>query len=204
MSKKISPILCLVCVLLASACKPSSSYPHNGFEKHRSSIDAGDLEPYKAALAVDRATMGFPPLPTTGEVWIQTIDRTVWDYEYPPPPYDVYLQFYDDPDPTDYQRCVRSVALKKTDEGMKWVHESISFDGPKNHIVDDSPTHEQISILNETEQIGVIGTQVHGTRIEYSGPDRSLARRSDLYHNLTLAEIAPIIKSWGYQYKLKP
>ena len=159
------------------------------------------LAPYQKALAVDRRTLGFPPLPTNGMVKIDIVDRAHWGYEYPPPNYDVMLHFYENTD-RFYPNVSHGVALKRSAEGLKWVHESMLFYGPKRYTTVDGAFNEYISIVCETEQVSFIGTNLQGTAISYSGPDSRLVDQGQFAHNLTIAQVAPILREWGYKYDI--
>ena len=144
--------------------------------------------------------MGFPPLPTNGSVRILTVDRKNWRLEYPPPNYDVSFQFYEGS--TFYPYSSRFVALKRKDGEYKWVSEQVTFNGPKQHMVNEQLLNEYISIMCEIEQVGVQGKSIAGTLIIYSGPDKRLAVKGDSAEGLTVSQIGPILREWGYHYDL--
>ncbi len=154
------------------------------------------LARYQAIFEVDRRAMGFPPLPTKGMVKIETVDRANWGYEYPPPTYDVMLHFYDIVDGESYPYVARTVALKRTTEGLKWVHEQIVYHGPRRYTTVDGTFNEQITLTCEKEQVAVIGTALTGTAVSYSGNDTRLA-------GLTIAQVGPILREWGYDYDIE-
>lgn len=183
--------LSLALAILLTGCHPP------GFKEQHVPISSEVFKSYPALFEVDRAKMGFPPLPTTGEVRILTVDREHWALGYPPPNYDVSFQFYEG---TDYPRIARFVALKRADNGYKWVSEQMTFHGPQRFVRDDAETHESITITAETEQVTHIGTNIQGTVIRYEGPDKRLAKSNQAADNLTVSQIGPILREWGYAY----
>ncbi len=168
-------------------------------------VDVSDeaMAPYQAALAVDRRAMGFPPLPTNGKVKIVLIDKANWGYEYPPPAYDVMLHFYEITNRGSYPYVYRAVALKMDTKGFKWIHEQIVFGGPKRYTTVDGTFNERITLTCEKEQVAFIGTALEGTAVSYSGNDNRLADRTLHTDNLSIGQVAPILREWGYDYDIE-
>jgi len=74
------------------------------------------------------------------------------------------------------------------------------FNGPKRYMVDRQSVNEYITITCEVEQVAYHGTNISGTLITYSGPDRRLAPRGDHAEGLSASQIGPILREWGYKY----
>jgi hypothetical protein len=182
--------------LLAVGCDYRDSPP--GYKEQFLPVSPETLKPYSALFKVDRFRLGVPPLPTNGMVRILTVDRANWKLEYAPPNYDVEFQFYEGS--TNYPRTSRMVALKRNGEEYKWVSEQMMFTGPKLFTSDESLMNESISITCEMEQIAVTGTNIQGTLIVYDGPDDQLAKQCRFGNSLTVSQIGPILRVWGYSY----
>lgn len=181
----------LVLAIFLAGCHPP------GFKEQHVPVSSEVFKTFTALFEVDRAKMGFPPLPATGDVRILTVDREHWALGYPPPNYDVSFQFYEG---TDYPRISRFIALKRADNGYKWVSEQVTLNGPQRFVRDEAETNESIVISAETEQVTHIGTNIQGTVIRYEGPDKRLAKSGQSADNLTISQIGPILREWGYEY----
>lgn len=189
--KQMNRVMLSLAMLFAGCTPP-------GFKEQHVAVSSEVFKSYSALFDVDRAGMGLPPLPTTGDVKIFTVDREHWMREYPPPNYDVSFQFYEGQ--TEYPRIARFVALKRTDDGYKWVSELVTFSGPARFVFDESEVNEWICITVETEQVTHIGANIKGTVIDYEGPDKRLTRARRRGDNLTPGQIGPILREWGYNY----
>ena len=161
-------------------------------------ISATFIKQYEAIYRIDYSKMGFPPLPTNGMAEVETIYRDTWAMEYSPPNYDVMLHFYDDP--PDYMYTSRGVGLKTNGEQYLWISEQQSFHGPKLYTTVDGTLNEQITLTRENEQVAVMGTNLTGTCVTYSGPDARLVTNGQHAFNLSLQQVAPILREWGYDY----
>jgi hypothetical protein len=184
----------LVAVLMVVGC---DSPP--GYNEQNLPVSPDTFKPYSALFSVDRTKMGFPPLPTNGTVRILTVDRANWKLEYAPPNYDVSFQIYEGL--SSYPRISRFIALKRDGKLYKWVSEQIMYTGPKLFTPDGSPINEYVTILCETEQVGVIGTNIHGIQVIYSGPDEQLAKQCRFGDSLTVTQVGLILRAWGYNYE---
>jgi len=174
----------------------------NSWKQEITPISKTFFDKYSAAYEVDREKMGFTVLPTTGSVKVETILRTTWAKEYPPPVYDVMLHFYDRSGGTSYKHQARTVALKKVEGRLVWISEQLSFYGPKQYTTSDGTFNESITITSEKEQVVIQGMDLKGTSIMYSGPDSRLAIQNQHADNLTIDQITPILKEWGYHYNI--
>jgi hypothetical protein len=203
----LGPLVSGICVRLAFiiiavalsvvGCSPPNSPP--GFKEQNLPVSSETFKSYSALFSVDRTMMGFPPLPTNGSVQILTVDRANWKLEYPPPIYDTSFQFYEGS--SAYPRIARMVALKHSEGGDKWISEQISFSGPTLFTADGQLANESITITAETEQVAVQGKLIQGTLVTYEGPDQQLAKQCRFGNSLSITQIGPILRTWGYNYE---
>ena len=197
------PILCRLSFALIMgsqfvlSCSPKSP---PGFWEQNVQVSLETLKRYPTLFSVDRQRLGFPPLPTNGTVRILTVDRERWDRKYAPPSYDVSFQFYSGS--SFYPYTSRFIALKRSNDGYSVVSEQMTFNGPKRYEVDDTMVNESISLVNETEQIAFVGTNITGTVIRYRGPDQRFGKGRWQFEvdGLTPSDIGPVLREWGYDY----
>ena len=86
----------------------------------------------------------------------------------------------------------RTVAFRKLDSGWSWIGDQEIFDGPKMVKTLDGTFPEHICLTYEVKHIS--GAPTNRLMIDYLGEDPRLAHQS----NLTLSDIRPILKDWGY------
>lgn len=186
-----------IALLLFAGCSPDSP---PGFKEANVPVSPETLKPYSAIFASSNQNRGFPPLPTNGTVRILTVDRAGWKREYPPPIYDVSLQFYTGSNFFPYTS--RFIALKRLQDGYNVVSEQMTFNGPRRYQAGNATINESVSILNETQQIAVTGTNIAGTVIAYRGPDRRFGTGNspDVAGGLKPSDIGPLLREWGYDY----
>jgi hypothetical protein len=136
-----------------------------------------------AIAAVDRASLGFTPISPTAKILLETVDRENWKQEYPAPLYDAMLHIYGETE--------RTISFKKTSDGYQWIGEQEIHYGPKSFTDANGSTYQEHLVIEYwTEPInGIPINQIH---VSYIGEDSRLAGR----HDLTLAEIEPILDSW--------
>jgi hypothetical protein len=127
----------------------------------------------KAIAAVDRASLGFSPIPTNARVQLDEGGKM---------PCDALLHIYAD--------TSRTVAFRKTTDGYKWLAETEEHYGPKSYTTVDGTLQEELVVMYQTEHLD--GTPTNQIKIMYLGEDKRLARRDDL----TLGEIKPILEEW--------
>lgn len=127
----------------------------------------------KAINEVDRASLGFTPIPKDSEIILEEGHQI----------YDVMLHIYS-------SESSRTIAFLKTPDGYKWIHEQESHKGPKKYTTPDGTFNEQIVITYET--VRVSGVPLNQIDIDYYGEDPRLSNRS----NLTLDEVTPIFQEW--------
>jgi len=139
-------------------------------------IDDPRVQPLlKAASTFPRSQYGFSPIPTTGYVHLESRSR---------PAYDAMLHMSG--------RTSRTIAFRKTVDGYTWIGEQEIFKGPNEHKTVDGTFKEQVCLTYEIEEIS--GFPRNRLNITYAGEDPRLAGREDL----SLAEVKPILKEWGY------
>jgi len=130
---------------------------------------------WQAARAFDRAAYGFSPLPTVGDIRLESRPRVG---------YDAMLHIY--------TKTSRTIAFRKTPTGYRWIGEQESFEGPKQYTTVDGTFNEQIVLTFEVEPVS--GSLTNQLAISYWGEDTRLAGRSELH----LDDVQPILKEWGY------
>jgi len=138
---------------------------------------AGDeqMRPFAAAInAVDRAALGFTPIPPYARVEVK--------YTVPPASYDVMLHIY--------AESSRTIALRRQGEGYVWLGEQEIITGPKLYRSADGLFNEEIIISYDTVYIS--GAPLNTILILYRGDDPRLAGKD----NLTLSDIRPVLEEW--------
>jgi hypothetical protein len=196
----MKPILIAVAaVILTAGCGDHQERVEQSWHQQSSPASNKLPEKYEVIYGIERDKMGFPALPTSGSVKVERIHRDTWAMEYPPPNYDVMLHFYDQRE--GHYRQATTVGLKKKEGRLIWIGEQHTLKGPKTYTTVDGTFNEQITITFETEQMAYVGTTLTGTAVTYSGPDGRLAGKSQHADNLTITQVAPILREWGYSYE---
>ena len=140
----------------------------------------------QAIAAVDRAALGFTPIPTNALASL---------YSGSGGRYDAVLIIFDTP--ARYGGVYRNIEFRKTATGYKWLREFEIHPGPMtfkqlgNTDHQLHTAHEHISIIYDTT--GISGVTANKLRVHYEGPDRRFVRRSEL----TLDEARPILAEWS-------
>jgi hypothetical protein len=147
-----------------------------GVAPERVQVDDPRLKPmWKAARSFDRLAHGFSPLPTIGDIRLESRSRAN---------YDAMIHVY--------AKTSRTIAFRRTSSGYRWIHEQESFRGPKQYTSVDRTFHEQIVLTFDAERVA--GTPTNQLSVSYWGEDPRLADRSDL----KLDDVRSILKEWGY------
>jgi hypothetical protein len=150
-----------------------------GAVPHRVLITDDSLKPLLAAAALfDRTRYGFTPLPqdpTTTTVFLESKPRDG---------YDAMLHIT--------TKTYRTIAFRQTPSGYQWIGEQEIFQGPKRYKVGDSTFNEAISLTYEIARVS--GYPLNRLNITYYGEDKRLANND----RLSLKEIKPILREWGY------
>jgi len=135
----------------------------------------------KAIGAVDRAKLGFTPVPLDVEVRVDTIDRAHWNRSYPPPVWDVMVHIY--------AATHRTIAFQKTADGLRWISEQETHFGPKDYTDQDGTRQEHLVVEYQTAPVN--GVPLNQVCVSYSGRDPQLTGRE-----LTLEQIKPVLEQW--------
>jgi hypothetical protein len=150
-----------------------------GFLPEKVSMKDPKIRPLLAAAAkIDRASLGFTPLPQSADVRL----------EIPPfwreAGYDAMLHID--------AKTSRTIAFKKDEQGYHWIGEQEIHEGPNMYTTVDGTYHEQISITYELEHIS--GTPfLNRTFIDYMGDN---TRFKKPWGELTLTDVAPTLQEW--------
>jgi hypothetical protein len=154
----------------------SCRFPSLGLPEQMPITDPRISPLLEAAKKIDRSVLGFKPIPNSGNV------RVEWAQGKGP--YDVMLHM-------DYH------AFRRTPSGYEWIWEQEQFIGPKEWESADGLEHEQIDITFQT--VNISGVPLNKVVIQYTGNDSRLLKSPSDFMNfdLTLAEVAPIIKEWS-------
>jgi hypothetical protein len=130
---------------------------------------------FAAADRFDRSSYGFSSLPSSGTVHLESRPRAG---------YDAMLHVDG--------KTLRTIAFRKNSAGYEWIGEQEVFQGPKQFQTVDGNFPEEITLTYEIEHIS--GPPLNRLNISYIGEDRRLAGRQ----NLSLEDVKPILKEWGY------
>ena len=134
----------------------------------------------QAMAAVDRAALGFTPIPTNAVVYLDSRPRA--------PRYDAMLHVYT---PALHAGVHRIIEFRKTATGYQWILEQEIHPGPKTFIQSGHTAHEQIFITYDTT--GISGVTPNKLHVHYDGPDSRIASGKEL----TLDEVRPILAEWS-------
>jgi hypothetical protein len=156
-----------VAILLLAACEI--------FPESVSVSDPRVQSLFKAAAAFDRASYGFSPLPTSGNVHLESRPRAG---------YDAMLHLGG--------KTSRTIALRKNGSNYFWIGEQETFEGPKMYKTVDGTFHEEVVLTFEKEHVS--GFPLNRLNVLYHGEDPGLAGRMDL----SLSDVKPILRKWGY------
>lgn len=128
-----------------------------------------------AAKSFDRTAYGFSPIPKQADVRLEL---------RPTGRYDAMLHIT--------TKTVRTIAFRKENGDYVWIGDQETFSGPKTYRTVDGTFHEAITLTYETQNVS--GYPLNQLNVTYRGEEPRLAGRS----NLTLAEVKPTLKEWGY------
>ena len=106
----------------------------------------------QAAASFDRETYGFTPIPTNGDIRLES--RATASY-------DVMLHFYGDTD--------RTIAFRKTPSGYRWIEEQEAFTGPNLYTNVDGVFYEKIFLTYCIESAA--GFPTNKLNVQYWGDD---------------------------------
>ena len=134
----------------------------------------------QAMAAVDRAALGFTPIPTNAMVHLDSRSGAR---------YDAMLIIFDTP--ARYHGVYRNIEFGKTATGYKWLREFETHPGPMTFRQSGHTAHEEISIIYDAT--GISGVTPNKLHVYYHGPDSRLISGKDL----TLDEVRPILAEWS-------
>ena len=147
-----------------------------GIIPQRVAMDDQRIQPLlNAAASFDRTRYGFTPIPRQAKV--------MWESK-PRAGYDAMLHIY--------SKTSRTIAFRKTGDGYRWIGEQEMFEGRKKYKSVDGTFNEHIVLTYETEHVS--GVPLNRLDVTYWGEDPRLAA----HYDLTLADVRPILKEWGY------
>jgi hypothetical protein len=134
---------------------------------------------FQAAESFDRAAYGFTPIPTNGDIRLESRPRAN---------YDAMLHFYGD--------TSRTIAFRKTPSGYRWIEEQEIFTGPNLYTNVDGVFHEEVCLTFGVESSS--GYSTNKLHVEYWGDDSRLTSNR---YDLTLAQVKPIIEEWKLRHQ---
>lgn len=175
---RASHLLVAVAVVFLSGCDART--------KKLSLSDPRVAPMLQAMAAVDRAALGFAPIPTNATALL--LIRTVAGY-------DAMLNIFDTP--ALNAGVHRTIGFRKTATGYKCILEQEVHPGPKtftqsgNRDHQSHTAHESILFTYQTESL--TGRPLGKLCVDYTGPDSRLAGRK----GLTLDEVRPILAEWS-------
>jgi hypothetical protein len=138
------------------------------------------LKPFQSMYSIDRSQYGLTPLPGTGLVFIEG--------KSPQGDYDAMLHFSGNPS--------RTIAFRWDGKAYQWFGEQEDFEGPRMYETADGRYHEQVVITYYREP--TFGT-LKGLHVHYRGPEPLRVPGSQSNWSLTLAEVNPLLRKWGFK-----
>jgi len=129
----------------------------------------------KTANSFDRASYGFSPIPQKADVRMEV---------RPTDKYDAMLHIV--------AKTSRTIAFRKENGRYVWIGEQESFQGPRKYKSEDGTFNEVVTLTYEVQ--GISGYPLNRLNVTYLGEDPRLTGRS----SLTLSDVEPILKEWGY------
>jgi hypothetical protein len=134
----------------------------------------------QAIAAVDRAALGFTPIPTNAVVYLDSRPSTRSDAN---------LCIYDTL--ALYGGIHRNIEFRKTATGYEWLREFETHPGPRTFTQSGHTAHEEIFIAYDTT--GISGVMPNKLHVYYHGSDGRIVSAKDL----TLDEVRPFLAEWS-------
>jgi hypothetical protein len=134
----------------------------------------------QAIAAVDRAALGFTPIPTNAEMLLDSRSDAR---------HDQMLIIFDTL--ARYGGVYRNIEFRKSATGYKWLREFEIHPGPRTFNQSGHAAHEEIYIIYDTT--GISGVTPNKLHVHYNGFDSRIADRKDI----TLDEVRPILAEWS-------
>ncbi len=138
-------------------------------------------EKFADLYKIDRKALGFTEIPKGSKLFIT--------YESGGDAYDAVVSVI-----LSNTKSRRRVYFKKIDDEYKWVGEQESILSGKLFDSVDGLVQESLDISFEKKRM--FGSKEGKTNIYYSGNDPRLKNK----HDLTISDVAPIIREWGIEY----
>jgi hypothetical protein len=159
----------LTFLLLFSAC---------GLLPRRVALDDPEVRPLLEAVhKVDRARLGFTPIPAAAELRLEGPTRQ----------YDAMLHVDGE--------TRRTIAFAREGDHFRWIGEQEIHNGLRKYESADGPQTEQITLTYETRPIS--GAPLDTLLITYYGDNPHLQPPQ----RLTLNQVLPILQSWHAHHR---
>jgi hypothetical protein len=142
--------------------------------EHFEAISLSDpsLAEFSDLQKVDRKGLRIPDLPSNASI---TVERGEG-------PYDAMLHVYS-------KQQSRTIAFKKVDGKMKWIHEQVVIEGPRKYSTVDGTFQEHVTFTYETSRVS--DTVQDQLVVEYVGPEKALIGRK-----LSPNDVKPLLEKW--------
>jgi len=86
----------------------------------------------------------------------------------------------------------RTIAFRSENGSYVWIGEQETFQGPKKYKSEDGIFNEAVTLTYETQKVS--GYPLNQLNVTYRGEDPRLIGRD----GLTLNDVRPVLKEWGY------
>ncbi|OWK45722.1 hypothetical protein [Fimbriiglobus ruber] len=161
-----SVVVLAACAVL-TGCGAPGSYPAIALTDPRLA-EFGDMH------TIDRGPLGLPPLPATAKVEVERSNGSA---------YDAMLHIYN-------TGRSRTIAFRRQNGQLKWIHEQATVDGPRQYTDADGTRTEHITLNYETSRVAHY--RLNSLNVSYVGPDENLRTKQDP----TLADVKPLLDRW--------
>lgn len=85
----------------------------------------------------------------------------------------------------------RTIAFRRLDGKLKWIHEQVIVEGPRQHKTPDGTFPETLTFTYETSEVA--GGALNRLNVLYTGPDFGLYMKTDL----TRQDVQPLLDAWS-------
>jgi len=149
-------------------------------------MESATMQPFIAAMdEIDRASLGFTPIPSDATIRIERALRNKRGY-------DVMLHIYAD--------TSRTVAFTEEHGAYRWIGEQEIHEGPRRYESVDGAWNEFVVIEYYTVPILGAPSPVNRLHVFYEGDDPRLWGKA----NLTLEYVQPILEEWRSLHTATP
>jgi hypothetical protein len=166
-----------------------------GFSAKTVEVTDQVLAPYRSALDIDRKSMKMPPLPTKGELTIETYGKSKWNSDYSKPACDVILRFFYPQSDKSNPWLQRNISLEKTDNRYRLIEEYTTYGGPGKFSNQEGTFNEFITIAYIPGQTDLNNNKTRELTVTYNGSTPN---------KLTIEQAIEMIRQWGYEYETAP